>query len=118
MPFTSISSPCASVAPRRFSSRNSRGDLLFGARLERDLHDGLLAERVRSLEPVEQREDAVTLVLDGPALRKGQRDAHVGVIETVVAHDALRAARTVGQAVDGFAGTHRDCRSSRLLADR
>ena len=35
-------------------------------------------------------------------LREGERDAHVRVIEAVVAHDALRLARSVRHAVDGL----------------
>ncbi len=47
-------------------------------------------------------QDAVALVLDDPAAREGHRDAHVRVIEAVVAHHALGAAGAEGHALDGL----------------
>ncbi len=47
-------------------------------------------------------DDAVAQVMDDPAARERHREAHVRVVETVVAHHALRAAGSEGHAVDGL----------------
>src|SRR6185436_6146229 len=66
--------------------------LLLGLAVDEDLHHGVALGR--------ERDQAVALVVDGPAARECHGDSHIGVIEAVVAHDALRLAGAVGNAVD------------------
>ena len=46
------------------------------------------------------RQQLLRVVLDDPAAGEGDRELEVGVVETVVAHHALAAARPEGEAVD------------------
>src|SRR5438270_13444297 len=65
--------------------------LLLRALLHRQLHQQLLL--LGDQQPV-------ALVLHPPALGEGHRELHAGVIEAVVAHDALLARGAEGQSVD------------------